>query len=68
MANTWVTTNTRKIGTIGRTLSRTPRKLSNVSQATHSTIAIKRHSCHGVGKKLKIASAPLAMEMAIVST
>ena len=61
-------TKTMKIGTSGTTDSFTPRRFMIVSTITPQTPTRILNGCAESGRKLKIASAPLATEMAIVRT
>ncbi len=68
MANVWVTRNRRKIGTRGVTDSRTPRMFMSVRTRTPITATVSFSDNRDGGRKLNKASAPLAIEMEMVST
>jgi hypothetical protein len=75
MASACVTRNTMKIGTSAETDSFTPRRFITVrSPRPASAVSILSETprmntfCHAGGRKLKIASAPDAIEIVIVST
>ena len=68
ITKTCVTRNVRKTGTRGITDSFTPRIFRIIIRMTITTASSSLYWCHSSGRKLKIASAPLAMETAMVST
>ena len=69
MAKACVTRKRRKMGTRGATDSLTPRRFSSVRTSTpeHGEHDLAAAACDS-GRKLKMASAPLAMERVMVST
>ena len=60
--------NAMKIGSSESTDSFTPRRFITTISATTSRQSQNLNGSHETGRKLKIASAPLAIEIAIVST
>ena len=68
MAKVWVIRNRRKIGTSGMTDSFTPRRFIIISRNTPSIATTSLYGSQPMGRKLKMASAPLAIEMVMVRT
>ena len=60
--------NTKKMGEMTATDSRTPRKFSRVRLASRRNVKGPRSGCIAGGNKLNIDSEQLASEIAIVST
>jgi|GEM_PF-4584067 len=56
------------MGTSTATDSLTPRRLSTVSTTTPARAQASRPGCQAAGRKLKIASAPLATDRVMVRT
>ena len=64
----WVMTKIKNIGTSTITDSLTPRRFNKVNTSTPTTAKPSLYGNQVVGKKLNNASAPLAIEIVIVST
>jgi hypothetical protein len=68
MRITWVNRNRRKIGARMVTDSRTPRRFRTTSTAMATNSIGSFQPCSAGGRKLKMASAPAAIEVVMVRT